>query len=304
MPYGHNRQYLELIREAKKQRVRLSREQEKQIRRMYQELAAGLDHELKKYSQKSLSYRWIKDYAGTLKKGGKGLFQSIENNVSRAILSAAELNIGVEKTFWSTLCPALSERFSDVFSSIPRRVVSELMNGGIYRDFTGLSERIWDYKKQFDKDIGYIINQGIIAKKSAFDLAKDLEIYLNPKAARPFDWSKVYPHCHKTVDYNAQRLARTSVTHAYQLSFVRATKNNPFIEKYQWLSSNGGRTCEICRERNGKYFDKNALPLDHPNGMCTIIAIIIKSAGEIADELASWVNGENNPAIDKWLGYY
>ena len=128
-----------------------------------------------------------------------------------------------------------------------------------------------------------------------------MEIYLNPKAKKPFDWSRVYPGVHKTVDYNAHRLARTGVTHAYQMSFQRSTRDNPFIEKYKWLSSNSGRSCELCRQRNGRLFEKDELPLDHPNGMCTVIAVIPKSYEQIADELADWANGKENPGIDRWL---
>ncbi len=64
---------------------------------------------------------------------------------------------------------------------------------------------------------------------------------------------------------------------------------------------NGGRTCELCSSRDGQLFDKDSVPLDHPNGMCTIVAVIPQSDQEIADELAAWANGKENPALDKWL---
>lgn len=302
MPYGHVKQYRDLVREAQKKRIRITKEQQKEIRKLYGEIAADLSSRLSRHSDQTLTYRWLKDYAKELRRESRGVYRVIRDLVQNTMLETANAVTGAESAFWSGLVPELSERFADVFSKIPDSVVNELLSGGVYRDFTGLSERIWNYQGKFNRDIQYVINQGIVAKKPAYDLAKDLEIYLNPKAAKPFDWSRVYPGIHKTVDYNAQRLARTGVTHAYQMSFQRSTRENPFIEKYKWLSSNSGRSCELCRQRNGRLFEKDELPLDHPNGMCTVIAVIPKSYEQIADELADWVNGKENLELDRWLG--
>lgn len=302
MPYGHVKQYRDLVREAQKKRIRITKEQQKEIRRIYADLADDLSSRLSRHSDKTLTYRWIKDYAKELRRESRGVYRTIQGITEKNMLAVTSAVTGAESAFWGGIAPELSERFTDVFSRVPNSVVNELLSGGVYRDFTGLSERIWNYQGKFNRDIQYVINQGIIAKKPAYDLAKDLEIYLNPKAAKPFDWSRVYPGVHKTVDYNAQRLARTGVTHAYQMSFQRSTRDNPFVEKYKWLSSNSGRSCELCRQRNGRLFEKDALPLDHPNGMCTVVAVIPKSYEQIADELADWANGKDNPGIDRWLG--
>ena len=125
-----------------------------------------------------------------------------------------------------------------------------------------------------------------------------LERYLKPGVTKPWSWRKVYPNSNQIVDYNTQRLARTSVTHAYQISFQRSTRNNPFIEKYQWHSSNSGRVCPLCLSRDGQLYEKDDVPLDHPNGMCIITAVISKSYEQIADELADWARGGKNPALD------
>lgn len=304
MPYGHNKQYRELVLEAQQKRLQITRQQQQQIARLYRDIAKDMGKEIAKKSEKTLTYRWLKDYAKALKNQSKILYSDIQGIVSLGILNTAEAFVDAEQAFWSGLVPGLSERFRDTFSSIPRACVDELMNGGIYKDFTGLSERIWAYQKKYDRDIGDMIERGIVAQKSAYELAKDLEMYVNPKAKKPWEWQKVYPNCNRVVDYNAQRLARTSVTHAYQLSFQRSTIDNPFIEKYQWHSSNAGRICPLCAQRDGKLFDKDMVPLDHPNGMCIITAVISKELDEIAEELNDWADGGSNPALDKWLGRY
>ena len=296
--------YLELVGEARKKRLEITRSQEKELRGLYEEIAKELENSLKRYSPKTLTYRWLKDYSKTLRRESKTLHQTIEKKVSSSLLQTAGAVAEAEQKFYAKACPILSERFSHVFSSIPEQIAEELMSGGIYRDFSGLSERIWQYEKQFSRDIQTIISRGILAQKSAYDLAKDLETYLRPEAKKPWDWGNVYPGVSRQVDYSAQRLARTAVTHAYQLSLERATKDNPFVEGYRWHSSNAGRVCPLCKERDGQLYEKDSLPLDHPNGMCVVTAEISKSYEEIGRELGDWAAGKNqNPALDRWIGH-
>lgn len=293
--------YPELIAKAQNSRIHITKAQRKEIAAMYQQIADDFNHQLKKQSDKTLTYRWVKDYEKTLQTESKYLFSEINSVITKSILKTGKAVIDAEEQFYSSLCLEISDKFSDVFSNIPQKVANELMNGGIYKDFSGLSERIWAYRARYNKDIGQMMQQGILQQKSAMELAKDLHLYLNPKAAKPWNWNAVYPGVNHVVDYNTQRLARTSVTHAYQLAFQRATKDNPFVEEYEWLSSNGGRTCELCMQRNGQRYSKNNVPLDHSNGMCTIVAVIRKNSKEIAQELREWVNGQSNLKLDKWL---
>lgn len=294
--------YRELVGEARKKRLDITRSQEKELRALYDEIAKGLESSLKRYSPQTLTYRWLGDYAKALRRESKTLYQTVEKKVSSSVLETAGAVAEAEQKFYAKVCPALSQRFSDVFSSIPVKIAEELMSGGIYRNFSGLSERIWQYEKQFSRDIQTIISRGILAQKPAYNLAKDLESYLRPEAKKPWNWGHVYPGVSRQVDYSAQRLARTAVTHAYQLSLERATKDNPFVDGYRWHSSNGGRVCPLCRERDGQLYEKGSLPLDHPNGMCVVTAEISKSYEEIGRELGDWAAGRSqDPELDKWL---
>lgn len=293
--------YLDLIADARRKRLEITRKQQKEIADIYRQSAKYFEREALKHGENTLTYRWLKDYAKSLRTGSKAMFEKLGSIAAQSIYGTAKAVTEMERRFYTSACPLLSERFRDVFSTIPQKAVDELMSGGIYKRFAGLSERIWDYQKKYMRDISVVINRGIIQQKSAYELSKDLEKYLNPNAAKPWNWSIVYPGVNRQVDYNAQRLARTAVTHAYQISFMRATHDNPFVEAYKWLSSNSSRTCPICAERDGKIYDKDSVPLDHPNGMCIIVAVISKSYEEIGAELGDWAAGENNPAIDRWL---
>lgn len=189
------------------------------------------------------------------------------------------------------------------WSRIPTDVVNSIATGQVYESGWSLSKRIWGIQEKTMQDIHTVVAEGIASNKGVYEIAKDLEKYVDPKAKKDWNWSKVYPNTNKKVDYNAQRLARTLTQHAYQQSFKETTQDNPFITKYKWLSSNDhDRVCPICKERNGKLFDKDKLPLDHPNGMCTWVAVMEKDWDKITDDIANWFNSPEgtNPAMDKF----
>lgn len=191
--------------------------------------------------------------------------------------------------------------FGKEYMHVPEDIVGSILQGKVYGGKWTLSGSIWGDTKWTQHDIETIVAQGVALNKSAYEIAKDLERYVNPRAHKDWEWSKVYPGTKRKVDYSAQRLARTLVAHAYQQSLERACAKNPFVDGYIWLASNSGRVCPICAARNGQFYKKGDLPLDHPNGMCTFEASISKSMNEIADELAAWAKGESsNKALDAW----
>ena len=204
------------------------------------------------------------------------------------------------------------ELSSIAFLHVPKDVVNEIITGKLYEGRWNLSRAIWNDNALKNKELETIVSQGVALQKSTYDIAKDLEKYVNPRAQKPWDWSKVYPGVRKVIDYNAQRLARTMVSHAYQESFVRTTKHNPFIEAYQWLISNSDRVCPLCIERSttdnynlgAGVYPKDQLPLDHPNGMCTFSIVMERSYTAIANDLANWAQGvgdeELNEALDRF----
>ena len=88
------------------------------------------------------------------------------------------------------------------------------------------------------------------------------------------------------------------VQHSYQQSFDAVCHNNPFVIDYVWRA-NGSRVCELCLDRDGKHYPKDALPLDHPNGMCTMEPNVDDN---MDDKLVEWFNSEDGtfPEIDEF----
>lgn len=284
---------------AEQNRVQLTQKQQKQIEQIYKSVAKDIDQRIKKIPdvpsaplQKSYLENLKKQVLEELDKASSSLQDMIEGNMKSVAESVIDSTLDFAQKVGLSV--------EGLYSHVPDEIVKTVATGQIYEGDWTLSKAIWKDHMKTQHNVNTVVAKGIAENKSAYDIAKDLEKYVDPSAEKPWDWSKVYPGVGRKVDYNAQRLARTMVSHAYQQAFVRSTQKNPFVTKYRWDASNSARVCPICAERDGQLYDKNDLPLDHPNGMCTFEAVIPDSMEDIADRIADWAYGVNDPALDEW----
>lgn len=292
------------LRRSERIRDSVARQQRKEIQRLYQDIAQKIRRELRKAPKDTVTGKVERVYLQGLQREITEQLRSIEKElqttipqnmvkVSRAVVDdniAFAKGIGLEVTGRSM--------------SVPDDVVQSILYGKVYDKKWSFSKAIWRDLSKKTKDINSIVAKGIAENRSTLEIAQDLEKYVRPSAAKPWDWSKVYPGSAKKIDYNAQRLARTLAQHAYQQSLLRSVRYNPFVEGIEWVAANGGRTCELCMGRDGVVYTKDALPMDHPNGMCSFVAAIPYSSGEVADRIGDWYNGKSDPELDrfsKWV---
>ena len=80
MPYGHIKQYRDAVEEARKKRILITRQQERQIARLYADIAKDLGREISRKSEKTLTYRWLKDYGKNCRSGSGTHFRVFRRN--------------------------------------------------------------------------------------------------------------------------------------------------------------------------------------------------------------------------------
>lgn len=287
---------------AEQVRAQLTLQQEKEIRNLYRRVVRNINREAKKLPDTTsgvLRAMYLSKLKKQINEQLDALGSELEKMVKDNMASAAEAVVMDNLSFLHYVDMPIQ----GAFSHVSRDVIESIITGRLYQGNWSLSKSIWRYTQKTQRDINSIIAQGIAMNKGSYEIAKDLEKYVNPSARKDWAWSKVYPGTARVVDYNAQRLARTLVSHAYQQAFVRTTQPNPFVSKYKWISSNSGRVCELCASRDGQFFPKDDLPLDHPNGMCTFVAVMPDSITDIADRIADWANGKSDPALDKYAEF-
>ena len=260
---------------AEGKRIDITEEQAKQIREMYKQVEKEFGERIRILSNKSnissiMREQYLKEFTQDLQNRITILNYQLEGTITNNALEIAKAVTEDNEKMLKEM------GFGGVFTTnfyIPQEAVNSIITGKLYEGKWTLSRAIWSDNQKKINDINSIVAKGLAENKSTYELAKDLERYVNPNARKEWSWSKVYPGTSKKIDYNAQRLARTMISHAYQEAFVLNTKDNPFIEAYQWEASNTDRTCEICAERDGRIYAKDELPLDHPSGMCTFIIV-------------------------------
>lgn len=289
------------LRDGEQARLNITKAQEDEISKLYHQVYLDLKKKMNKLSHsgttsESLRKTYLNKLTKELKAAYKSLGVGLEKTIEKGIVDTATAVVQ-NNADWLKKAGLTIE---GAYSYVPKDIVSMLVTGQLYGEGWTLSKAIWGQSQKHAEDINKIVAAGVAANKSAYDIAKDLEQYVNPEAHKEWDWSKVYPGTSKKVDYNAQRLARTMVSHAYQQSLLATTKYNPFVTGYKWRSAHTHRTCKLCNSRDGKVFSAEELPLDHPNGLCTFLVELEGSLEDVANRLGDWANGAEDPALDKW----
>lgn len=305
---------------------------QKDIKQMYENLYKDVTKQIARMGNGNMQKQNLVLLKRSITKRIEQLNEDIKNGVVRSMTTVSEAVVYDTRTFLK-YCGFKDSDIHEAFKFVPDQVVRNIITGNIYQDNWTLSKAIWGYNKQTQESINKIISIGTAQGKSAYEIALDIESYVDPQARKA---SKIIYSTRKAritdvnagransvgetindkfrfghVDYNAQRLARTLVSHAYQQSFEAVNKNDPFVIGYRWITSNfHGRVCRICenRAKDDKYglgqgvYPKDALPLDHPNGMCTFEAVIPDSMQDIAMKIGMWYNSPVGtfPDIDKY----
>lgn len=300
-----------IFQDAEKARDNICAEDQKKIRELYKEWAKEVGERAEYYGTKTnASAYWQQQQMLALQKQleneAKEIYKQIQSGTKESMYLVADKVVGANAAYLSAL-GFPKDGVNAAFTSVPTQVVNNIVTGQIYEGGWNLSKAIWGDQNKTLSDIYTIVAQGRAMNMSAYDVSKMLEKYVNPSAAKMWnlkmaDGVKIYK---KSVDYNAQRLVRTLNQHAYQQSVIQTAKANPFIKGIIWRA-NGSRPCPICIDRDGQHFTWDNVPMDHPNGMCTMEPNT--DIDSTIDQLVDWVNSPDGtfPEIDefaKQFGY-
>lgn len=306
------------LKTAEELRESITAKTQKEILKLYNDMYKEIEKQIRSAGDSLTKERLV-----MLQRTIKSRISTINNSVRSEIVNASSSvceQVVSDKREWLERYGLKENDIQDAFAYVPNRVIQSIMQGTIYQDNWKLSSAIWGADKKVQDAIDKIISIGTAQGKSAYEVAKDIEEYVQPGARKPSRTISSWRYDRNgnkirdtfyfgRVDYNAQRLARTMISHAYQQAFETVNRNDPFVEYYIWHTSNfHGRVCDICKARDGEIFKKDELPLDHPNGMCIFEAYSPYSMKQIAQRIGAWYDSPYGtfPDIDlfaKDFGY-
>lgn len=311
------------LKKAEEIRDSTTQQMTKQIQQIYQQLYRDIQKRIEQ-SGNSLNKQNLMLIQREIKNRVEQINRELEGSV-RQNMETVCVSVTEDIRTYLKQMGFKDEDITTAFMYVPNQVIESIVTGQIYQEGWSLSQAIWGYNKKTQQTLQNIISIGAGEGKSAYEIAKELESYVSPYAKKQAQvirsWRRATENDVRAgraqyvgqeirdsfrpgkIDYNALRLARTMVSHAYQQTFERVNRNDPFVTGYRWIASNfHGRVCPICLERDGRVFPKDDLPLDHPNGMCTFEAVIDKNMSEIARQIGEWYQSPIGtfPEIDRF----
>lgn len=198
-----------------------------------------------------------------------------------------------------------------------KEIVEQMIKGQVYKDGMGLDSRLWHSVnasgQKIEDAITSCLAQGVgsaEASKTIAQFAKTGHHTWDKKKIRE-KLGSYYANKYGAsgLDYEALRLMRTTTTHMAQLSAINSHKVNPYSNAVIYhIGHAGSRTCAMCKERNGKKFKLEDVPLDHPNGLCWLEPFMSvdgknpASLSDLMDDMNNYYDGKPNSGLmDKWL---
>lgn len=302
--------YHQKVLEGRKKFLKLTLKKEKEILSIYEEAAKDISERLSKAKAGSLNQRYLTELQKSVKQYTKELRQELSKSIGEGINASSEIAANVQLSYFESmdLEEDLLSTFRKMFTQLPIKVSDTMVNGNYYKDGLTLNQRIWNITKRNGKDIDRIIKVNIAQGRSAGELAKQLDEYINPN--KRLNQRTRIPGINKSISYNSARLARTSMTHANTESYIQGLYMNPFCTGLKWnlSSSHYSRQVakwgeDICDEYAEKVFKPEEYPVAHPNCLCYSTQEL-EDTDKARDELIRWVKGEDNPKLDKWLNEY
>ncbi len=172
------------------------------------------------------------------------------------------------------------------------------------RDGYTLSSRIWNLAEFSQREILHRVYGAMANGTSAVELSRNVsEFLLQPGPA----WTTGITRSvtgRGSLAYNALRLARTEINQGYRQAHILLANRSPLVEGVRWNLSNSHPDYsnqpwyeymgypEICdyraeHDHSGKgpgVFSKDAVPDDHPNGLCYLTDVFVEPR-QIAETL-------------------
>ena len=134
------------------------------------------------------------------------------------------------------------------------------LNEGAFEVIVGMTQEGSPLREVLDKGAGYSI------KEEVMNILKDSVLQGKSPSEAAAEMVKVGYNDRK----HALLVCRTETMRAYRVSTKETYEANG-VERVIWAASESSATCAACWAMDGRAFDLNKLPNDHPNGRCTIL---------------------------------
>ena len=300
---------------------------DREVKRIYEKALSDMTRKARAAKDGTLNQRWAREMEKSFKRRINELARDMEEEIIGAAREAAQIPCesaaGWTRDAYGAIGGRLNaENFSDMFASSAEDALRMVISGRAYLDGKTLSKRIWNQAGRLSGGISNILKDGIAQQKSTAQIAKELEEYINPdahetiaeRAARVKRAARL-PFA-GNIEYNCQRLARTSINHAYFLALKESAALDPFCRAIHWELSDEHFTrqvlpfgTDICDEYavhdeglGVGNWPIDGVPLPHAQCLCAQWAETPESLEECAERLRRWLGGGEDGELETAYG--
>lgn len=298
-------EYQKRIQQARNQFIKLNFDQEKELFKVYNDAGNILIDKILQMTDSRTKNHEIERYK-VIAQYKTDLYNNLNTTIENNIKKSSDIQKGVQLSFVDIISPDkfTNEALTRTINKVSNDAVKQLIAGNYYKDGKTLSQRLWNITGNNANKIDDIIKDNIAKGANVKELAKELDKYVNPKNRITAKSFKAGMDSNK-ISYQAQRLARTSITHAQTETLIQNAKKNPFCKGLKWnlsashFSRMHGKM-DICDDYNGRIFKPEDLPLQHPNCLCYMTEVI-EDFDKCIKTMSDWKNGKKNADIDEWI---
>lgn len=295
--------YEEEVLKARKRFLNLNKSQEKELLKLYKDLADQLSNEILNCRTSSQN-SYLRKLNELVEVNINQLNNKLNYMIKENIETSSQIAGTIQNIYYQSITDnaSLLTMFKTMAINNSRKTVSKLIQGNYYKDGKTLDKRLWNITEKNKNDINTLIKVNVLRGANARELAKQLNKYVNP--TKKLEAHALEDGMNHEIAYQAQRLARTSITHSFAETTIENAKTNPFNKGIKWnLSASHdirmhGKT-DVCDDYAGRVFKPDSIPLQHPNCLCYFTEENIE-IDEAIKELKAWSNGEANKKLDTW----
>jgi hypothetical protein len=189
---------------------------------------------------------------------------AIETNIKASADDLAK----VQKSFDKVLFDSTGAKITEVYTQSLIRTAEAGLDSYISRQHHGmnLSERVYRNGRRGIRTVDAIINESLLAGRSAREIALRVRRYISPSVPGG-------------MSYAALRLGRTELNNAFHATSIRMADEDPFTKALKWNLSRSHPEADICDSYAGREFAPSETPdKPHPQCFCFTTPVPISNA--------------------------
>ena len=171
------------LKNAEQVRQTTTMSQQKEIKRLYEQLYQDVTRKVGQLGNNNLQKQNLILLQRDIKNRIAQLNSDIQNGIIRDMRIVSNEVVEDTRTFLKQ-CGFRDEDIHNAFSYVPDQIIRNITSGNVYQDGWTLSSAIWGHNKRVQDDLSKIISFGTAQGKSAVEIAKELERYVDPSARK------------------------------------------------------------------------------------------------------------------------